>query len=298
MTRPRGYIEHYRPHAKTIAVLADVTAVLNEYRNHWPLTVRQIFYRLVGKFEYPKTEHFYRTLTDHLSNARRGRWIPFEAIRDDGVSVVEVTHFADQEAFNGYVRRLGEHYQRDRLAGQRHHIEVWCEAGGMVYQLSEVVEPYSINVYSSGGFDSTTARKILADRICRIGKPTVILHLGDLDPSGMAMFSAFAEDVAAFVEKDRPWGTISVRFERVALTANQVRVFNLPTAPAKASDSRTKTWTGETCQLEALAPDQIGAVVQRAVLRLIDQDRYRMDLDQEAWERMQISYALPAGGGR
>jgi hypothetical protein len=295
MPRPRGYIENYRPQARTVTLLRDVGSVLNEYRDHWPLTVRQIFYRLVGKYQYPKTENFYKNLGDHLSNARRGRWIPFEAIRDDGVSVVEVTHFADQEAFNRYVRDLGDGYQRDRLAGQQHHIEVWCEAGGMVYQLSDVAEPYSINVYSSGGFDSTTARKILADRICRIGKPAIILHLGDYDPSGEAMFNAFAEDVTAFVEKDRPWGTITVRFERVALTKHQVRLFNLPTAPAKSTDSRSKKWDDETCQLEALAPDQIAGLLRRTIHRFIDPQRYADDLEREQWERQQITHALPRG---
>ena len=198
-TRPRGYIDQYKPQQKTMALLKDVAAVLNEYREHWPLTVRQVFYRLVGAYGYPKTELFYEKLSNHLSNARRGRLIPFTAIRDDGVSKVEITHFDDQEHFQAYVRALGEQYQRNRLANQEHHLEVWCEAGGMVYQLAKVTEPYSIKVYSSGGFDSTTARHDLAQKICRIGKPAVILHLGDYDPSGEAMFDAFAEDVAAFI---------------------------------------------------------------------------------------------------
>ena len=40
--RPRGYITHYRPRAKTEALLRLVYAVLEEYRNYWPLTVRQV----------------------------------------------------------------------------------------------------------------------------------------------------------------------------------------------------------------------------------------------------------------
>lgn len=42
-TRPRGYIETYRPQAKTKELLADVQDVLNEYREHLPLSARQIF---------------------------------------------------------------------------------------------------------------------------------------------------------------------------------------------------------------------------------------------------------------
>lgn len=301
-TRPRGYIDHYKPQRRTIALLNDAIAVLNEYRDHWPLTVRQIYYRLVGARGYPKTEPFYDVLTTHLSNARRGRVIPFAAIRDDGVSVVEVQHFDDMNHFHGHVRDLGERSQRNWLANQRYHIEVWCEAGGMVYQLARVVEPYSINVYSSGGFDSTTARKILADRICRIGKPAIILHLGDYDPSGDSMFDALAEDVAAFVKVDRPWGTVNVGFTRICLTKEQVDGYRLPTAPAKTTDSRARGWAERrggngTCQLEALAPDQIAAILREEVERLLDNRIYQEDLAMEEWERTMITRALPAPSG-
>ena len=299
VSRPRGYIEHYRPQQRTIVLINDAIKVLNEYHDHWPLTVRQIYYRLVGAYGYPKTEAFYEKLTTHVSNARRGRVIPFEAIRDDGVSVVEITHFNDHEQFQAYVRTLGEHYQRNRLANQEHHIEVWCEAGGMVYQLANVAEPYSIEVRSSGGFDSTTARYDLAQRICQIGKPAVILHLGDADPSGDSLFEAAAEDVAAFVEADRPWGTVNVRFVRVALTLRQMRLYNLPTERAKDTDSRTKNWiarrgSDQTCQLEALPPDAIADILRREIEYWIDDDQYRADLEAEAWERQQITHALPA----
>lgn len=282
--RSRGYVLEYRPHQKTLDLLQQVRAVLDEYRDHWPLTIRQIFYRLIGAYGHPKTEAFYGTLCHHMANARRAKVIPFSAIRDDGVSVVASTHFADKDAYWSYVRSLGQNYQRDRLAGQRHHLEVWCEAAGMVYQLATVAEEYSVPVYSSSGFDSLTAKKHLADRICQIGKPAVILHLGDFDPSGEAI-----------VEADKPWGTISVQFQRVALTADQIQAYTLPTAPPKASDSRTRAWRGETCQLEALPPDAIADLLGKTISTYIDDEQYVHDLAIERWERQQIAYALPEG---
>ena len=300
-TRTRGYHSAYRLQQKTVALLNDVIAVLQEYRDHWPLTVRQVFYRLIGAHGYEKTEAFYGQLCHHMAEARRGRVIPFDAIRDDGVSVVETTHFADQDAYFRYVRELGQSYRRDRLANQRRYIEVWCEAAGMVYQLASVAEDYPVPVYSSSGFDSLTAKKHLADRICQIGKPAVILHLGDFDPSGEAIFEAVAEDVAAFVEEDRPWATVDVRFQRVALTREQVLAYNLPTALPKATDSRSRGWKGDTCQLGALAPDMIAGLLRDAITSLIDGRQYTLDLTAERWERQQIAYALPApreGGAR
>lgn len=292
--RPRGYIDVYRPQQKTRALLADVEAVLAEYRDHWPLTVRQIYYRLVGSRGYPKTETFYGKLCHHVANARRGRLIAFSAIRDDGVSTMFFEHFDDEEHFRRHVRELGESYIRNKLAQQDRHIEVWCEAAGMLPQLAWIAEGYSVQVYSSSGFDSLTAKKHLADRICAIGKPATILHLGDFDPSGASIFDCVAEDVGAFVQADRPWATVEVRFRRVALTADQVRNYSLPTAPPKATDSRSKSWQGETCQLEALPPDTIANLLRKAVESEIDGEQLRIDRIAEEIERRNIAMALPA----
>jgi hypothetical protein len=292
--RPRGYIENYRPQKKTQELLAAADAVLQEYRAHWPLTVRQIYYRLVGARGYPKTEAFYDNLCHHLANARRAKVIPFDAIRDDGVTSVNMRHFDDEEHFKGYIRLLAENYTRNKLAGQDLHAEVWCEASGMIFQLDDVASEYSIKVYSSSGFDSLTAKKNLADRICDIGKRAVILHLGDYDPSGESIFESVAEDVEAFVKAD--WPGIDVEFRRVALTAAQVEEYDLPTAPPKATDTRSKSWTGETCQLEALAPDDIASLLRTAIETAIDPEQLAYDRAREVVDRRRLALALPAPG--
>jgi hypothetical protein len=58
----------------------------NEYAEYVPLTIRQIFYRLVGAHGYEKTENAYSRLCSHISNARRDGLIDFEHIRDDGLT--------------------------------------------------------------------------------------------------------------------------------------------------------------------------------------------------------------------
>ncbi len=71
-TRPRGFAP-WSPQAATLTLLGQVRAVLAEYRDHLPLTIRQIFYRLVGAHGYDKTEQAYGRLCEHLNRARRGR---------------------------------------------------------------------------------------------------------------------------------------------------------------------------------------------------------------------------------
>ena len=269
--------------------------VLDQYEALLPLTVRQIYYILIGQRGYPKTDQFYERLCSHVSNARRGRLISFSAIREDGVGVIAPTHFVDKDGFYERVRTMGQGYKRDKLARQAVHLEVWCEGAGMQPQLSRTASPFSVAVYSAGGFDSTTAKYQLAQRICSVGKPAVILHLGDLDPSGVAIFRSSAEDVREFVLADRRWLNVDVDFVRVALTPDQVERFRLERGGApKTTDSRSGTWPFVwTCQLEALPPDTVAALLNAAITERLDARIIAEDRALERQERNEIVYSLP-----
>jgi hypothetical protein len=297
-TRPRGYVASWRPQAKTQDLLANIDAVLVEYEDHLPLTVRQIFYRLVGSCGYAKTENAYSNLCETMQMARRAHRISFSAIRDDGVITYARDWYADVDAFHLKVQAMAQSYERDKLARQPRHVELWCEAAGMMPQLTRVADDYSVPVYSSGGFDSATSKWELAQRICEVGKPAIILHLGDYDPSGVTIFRAVEEDVRAFVLADRPWATVDVEFVRVALNREQVDSFRLSTAPPKREkNSHANRWTdAQTCQLEALAPDDLADIVRAAIEESIDLELLAADENLERWERRELTLLLPPGG--
>src|SRR5215468_2401462 len=69
-TRVRGFAP-WSPEKATLALLDQVKEVLDEYVDHLPLTIRQIFYRLVGKHAYEKSDLAYQRLIEHLNRARR-----------------------------------------------------------------------------------------------------------------------------------------------------------------------------------------------------------------------------------
>ena len=186
-------------------------------------------------------------------------------------------------------------YRRDRQEGQPLRIELWCEAAGMLGQLSRVASEYSVPVYSCGGFTSLTANYEVAKRALERSQPTVLLHVGDHDPSGQAIFDAMAEDAAAFVAADRIVGNLRIEAKRVALTAEQMDEYGLPTAPAKQTDSRSARWRGETCQLEALAPDLLAEIVRLAIESRLDLDHHRQQVEAEDGDRRHLLLALPDG---
>jgi hypothetical protein len=292
--RPKGYYP-WRPPAKTRALLDQVYGVLEEYEDHLPLTVRQIFYRLVAMHGYEKTENAYDRLGEKLTMARRARLIPFENIRDDGVTTFSYNWFSGPQHFWDSVGATIRKYRRDRQAGQPYRIELWCEAAGMAPQLARVADMYSIEVYSSGGFSSLSAVRQIVDRAREGSTKTVLLHVGDYDPSGVSIFESMCADAQAFLREDRILAMQEIIPVRVALTADQVAEYELPTAAAKSSDSRSQNWEGGTCQLEALAPDDLAELVHREIRSWMNLPLLHGQIAQEQDDRADLLRALPRG---
>jgi hypothetical protein len=279
MTRARG-LATWSPQRETLEVLEQVNTVLAEYREHLPLTIRQIFYRLVGTRGYDKTEKAYARLAEYLNRARRAGMVKFEHVRDDGITSESPGGYSSAKNFWWNVGRWAKNFKLDRLDGQDSVVEIWVEAAGMVPQIARVAHPYGITVYSSGGFNSTTAKYETAKRL--EGQDAVVLHIGDLDPSGVAMFDSLEDDIREFLRDLSSTGF--VQFERVVLTPEQMERYSLPTAPPKKTDPRSN-YQGETAQAEALPPDILADEVRNAILEHIDEDVWNATVERETGER-------------
>ena len=256
--------------------------MLAEYVDHLPLTLRQIFYRLVGAYAYEKTEQAYERLCEHLNRARRARLIPMDIIRDDGGTVITPPSWASAEEFLETVKYQAGQFRLDRTLGQKSRLVVICEAAGMTPQLARVCDPFGITVMSGGGFDSLTDKYAFAAKLAEEGRPVIVLHIGDHDPSGVSMFLAFLEDVEAFT---RDLGG-DATFTRLAVTPEQVVAYGLPTAPPKSGDNRA--FNGRTCQAEALAPDVLANILLRAIEGRLDRRAYQQVLRREQKIRREL----------
>jgi hypothetical protein len=193
----RGFVE-WNPRGTTVALLLLVQQVLTEYADYLPLTIRQIFYRLVGSHGYEKTEQAYERLGEMINRARRARRIDMEHIRDDTGVMLRSRCWDSAEEFLDVVRANAEQFRLDRQIGQRKRLLLVCEAAGMAPQLKRVTDPFGIPVRSGGGFDSTTDRHAMALEIAGYDVPCEMLHIGDLDQSGAHLCLAWIEDVEAF----------------------------------------------------------------------------------------------------
>lgn len=200
--------------------------------------------------------------------------------------------YAGLESFQDTVRYSAENYTRQKWANQPNRVEVWVEAAGMVPQVARAVAGTGALIFSSGGFNSTTMKHDAAQRFrqrwIRSNQRTVLLHVGDHDPSGVAIYDNLVIDLRAFLwdigaDPDR-----MLEMERIAVTEQQAIELDLPSAPPKRSDSRSNYWTGETWQAEALPPSTLADIIFDATIAHIDGDELGRLEEIERDERAQL----------
>jgi hypothetical protein len=279
-----------------VALLANVAAILAEYAAYLPLTVRQIFYRLVAHYDFPKTERGYNGLDEHLVRARRAGLLPWEAFREDRTQRVYPPGFAGQAAFWLWVWERAEGYRRQLFGLGGKVVEAWVEATGMLPQVTRVAHEFGVLPVAAGGFDSVQAKHDAArgmiDLYDQVGLRTEILHVVDYDPSGCSKADALAEDIDALAEDidafcrdyERP-GIVSHTW--AILTADQVSRYQLPSKPQNDNDRRGEHMP-ETWQAEALAPDDLATELRKAMEAATDDEAIAEARAAERHERAEI----------
>lgn len=300
--RPKGYMPDWTPNERSAEIIDQVRSVIAA--SSYEISVRFIFYRLVGNFGYPKTERDYKNLAELLVKARRAQFIPFDAISDSDPALAGgASGFASRAQFLRY--RAGVNgFGLDPRMGQPYEIELWSEDAGSVPMLAGIARDYPVTIYSTGGFSSVTVTHAIAERVMGREVPTVFLHIGDFDPSGESIFKSMCQDVGAFLwedlrcDYDEDTGETfnapddagpDFRPIRVALTREQADGWNLETAPPKASDSRSINWIGETVQVQAMSEEQMREVVTDALDRHMDHGVLEELRDREDAEREEMA---------
>ena len=170
---------------RTRAEIGDLdTVIISILQIEAPLTLRQLYYRLVAAGSIDKTEAAYGTVKRRLLDLRESGRVPWRYVADN----TRFVHAVD--TFDGPATALAEAarlYRRDLMRSQPTRIEVWAESDSIGSVLSEVTDEYGIPLYVGRGYSSRALLHSAAEQIERAGaagKRTLILHLGDYDPSG------------------------------------------------------------------------------------------------------------------
>ena len=78
----------------------------------------------------------------------------------------------------------------------------------------------------------------------------------------------------------------------MAVTVDQIEHFNLPTRPTKKTDSRSKSFEGESVEVDAIPPADLRTLVHNAIVQHIDVPALRALEQTEEAERETLDNLL------
>jgi hypothetical protein len=227
-----------------------------------PMTVRQVFYRMVSAGAIDKTETEYKsTIVRLLGDMRRAGELPYGWIADNTRWMRKPVSHSSAEAA---LRRTADTYRRALWDDQDTYVEIWLEKDALSGVLFDVTAAWDVPLMVTRGYPSLTFLHEAAEAIDTVGKPTHIYYFGDHDPSGVHIPKKVEQDLRGFAPD------VDLTFERVAVTPEQIEVLDLPTRPTKASDTRSKNFEGESVEVDAIPPNTLRGIVAGCIEYHVD----------------------------
>jgi len=262
---------------KNIEKLGIVNDIIKEYlQQGYRLTLRQLYYQLVSRDIIPNSVKEYGKLSGLLVKGRMAGHVDWEAI-EDRIRIPKLPYYAKniQDAMSDIVGA----YRLNRQDGQDVYIEVWVEKDALSGVLLRVTRKYHINLMVNRGYSSCTAMHDAYQRFdLEDDKERYILYLGDHDPSGLDMIRDVKDRLGEF-------GLDDINVIPVALTHEQIKKYKPPPNPAKVTDPRANDYISEygrvSWEVDALNPKILNSLLEKAILDLIDEDKYEEMLEKE-----------------
>jgi len=235
-----------------------------------------VFYRVMSAGEVAKTEKAYAAVQREVLKLRRTGVLPYEWIADGTRWQVKSRSW---DSVEDALDDAAASYRRALWHDQDVYVEVWSEKEAISSIVSPITNAWDVPLMVARGFASESFLWKTAATIRAVGKSTVIYNLGDHDPSGLAAWVHVQDRLRAFAPE------IEIVFERLAVTPEQIVELQLPTRPTKVSDSRARTFMGESVEVDAIATTVLRTIVEDAVTRYIDDRALAVTRMVEAQER-------------
>jgi len=271
-----------------------VNQVISQYTI--PLTLRQIYYRLVAGGLIPNRRSAYNGLSAQLVKAREAGEVDENRINDRTRSIEDRAFDSPEDFLDAAIYTTKNRFFRRFWTTQETYCEAWVEKDALSQVIAGAVEDLNTIVAPSRGYSSYTYVKDAVYRFQRNrgdAERVVILHLTDHDPSGLDMTRDLQDRFNAY---SRGF-LFEVELKRVALTIDQVRQYDLIPNPTKVTDSRAGGYMaryGDECwELDAIEPDELVRLVhESAEVEVTDWDAWNELKDQDEKERLEIRQAI------
>ena len=250
----------------SLAIVAQANEIIEEYTAQgFDLTLRQLYYQFVSRDLVANTQKEYKRLGSIINDARLAGLIDWDSLVDRTRNLQSLAHWTSPSQI---VNSCASQYRIDKWEGQPIRPEVWIEKDALLGVISEVCEKLDVPYFSCRGYTSQSEMWGAAQRTEQYDQPTLIIHLGDHDPSGIDMTRDIRDRLEMFM------GGLEVK--RIALNMDQVDKYTPPPNPAKLTDSRIGAYIAEfgsdSWELDALEPQVLVDLVQKTILSVRDDD--------------------------
>lgn len=280
---------------ESLRLISECDTILASYAAQgYRMTLRQLYYRLVATGVIPNEVRSYKNLGNLVSDARLAGELDWDSI-EDRVRVPERP--SEWEGLSSLVESALSAYRLPRWEGQENYVELWVEKDALSGVLSPLSRKHHVTLMVNRGYSSQSAMFESASRFkdaIEDGKKATLLYLGDLDPSGEDMVRDVRDRLALF--------GADVEVEKLALTMPQVKQYNPPPNPAKTTDSRygrfEKKFGTESWEVDALPPNVLNGLVNKAIASLVDADLMTAVVQQEKEDKKKLREAVSRHASR
>lgn len=272
----------------SLLIIDKANEILDDYRSQgFNLTLRQLYYQFIAGDLFDETwidkntgstnnERSYKRLGGIVNNGRLAGLIDWDYIVDRTREVKRNSHW---NSVSEILESVSEQYRIDRWDEQKTRVEVWIEKDALIDVIGVVCRSFDVPYFSCRGYVSQSAMWEGSQRIFSYMTDTVILHLGDHDPSGIDMSRDIQDRMNMFEVED----VCEVR--RIALTMDQIRELSPPPNPTKITDSRSggyiKKYGNDCWELDALEPRYIQNLVEDNIRSCMDEHRMSFAIETE-----------------
>ena len=278
-------------HRATASEMEERAQFLISYaREHHPVTVRGLYYQaeVACVPGIDKTEASYAKVQHQVLELRRQGRLSYHWIADSTRQQrrpYTCLSMADalEDAVHGYRRSLWQDADAD--------VEIWCEKDALAGVIEKVTSEYDVPLMVSRGFTSETFAFEAIEAYVETWRPLVVYALYDFDRSGADATRSLREKLTRFGDERG----VDVRFNILGLTVEQVEEWNLPTRPHKRATVADQRWPHPyACELDAIPPDGLRALVKDAIEQHLPADELARLLQIEYLERETMMEFLSA----
>jgi len=280
----------WNPYRKTKIKLDNILSVIDEFKGLGieELTVRQIYYQLVGLGHIPHIPKEYGSVLRTIKNARYSGIIDWDTIVDHA----RVSHmYPSWDSTSDIIIAAAQQYRLHRWEHQEYYVELISEKDALLTILEPIANEWHIRFTPYRGYVSSSILYELSKRIIKArgeGKIVKLYYLGDHDPSGCDMRRDIKKRLTEFLKGS----FVEVQRENIALTMEQIREYDLPSNLVDGDDTRNdwykENFGDEKWEVDALRPDILRDLVGSAIKKCVDIATWNDTLKTEQEEKKEL----------